>query len=347
VVRRPGIGRTLRAIADQGRNGFYGGEFGAGLLDVGRGHLTAADLERSQADWVAPLSTDAFGVQLHTIPPNSQGYLLLGAAGLAARCTLPDDPDDPQWAHLLIECATAAGFDRPEVLHDRADGAALLAAVDARSSMIDRQRAGRRPAPGRAGDTTYLCTADAHGMGVSLIQSNASGFGSWLVEPNTGINLHNRGIGFSLRPGHPAELRPGRRPPHTLAPALATRGHELAALFGTMGGDAQPQVLLQLAARLFHHGVSPAAAVQAGRWALRGPASGFDTWTAPGGPSVSVEGHAPDAWRTGLAQRGHKVEHGPPFDSSYGHAHAIVVDPEGVLVGAADPRARVAAVAAI
>jgi len=154
-------------------------------------------------------------------------------------------------------------------------------------------------------------------------------------------------MGFELRPGHAAEYGPGRRPPHTLAPALATRGNDLAAVFGTMGGDAQPQILLQLAARLFHHGQSPATAVHAGRWALHGPQSGFDTWTSPGGPAVSVEGHAPDAWRTGLAQRGHVVQQGAAYDSAYGHAHAIVIDSSGMLVGAADPRARVGAVAAI
>ena len=347
LVRRSGVGRALRAVAANGRNGFYGGEFAAGLLDLGRGFFSAKDLDRSQADWVTPLTVDAFGVRLHTIPPNSQGYLTLGGARLASEFGLPDDPADPQWAHLLIEATTAAGYDRPEVLHERADGIALLAAIEARSSLIDPQRASRRPSPGRAGDTTYLCTADTHGMGVSLIQSNAAGFGSWLVEPNTGINLHNRGIGFALRPGHPAEYGPGRRPPHTLSPALATRGHDLLAVFGTMGGDAQPQILLQLAARLFHHGQSPATAVHAGRWALHGPQSGFDTWTAPDGPVLSIEGHAPDTWRTGLAQRGHVVHQGAPYDSAYGHAHAIVIEPSGMLVGAADPRARVSAVAAI
>ena len=133
------------------------------------------------------------------------------------------------------------------------------------------------------GDTTYVCTAgtgpDGTRMAVSLIQSNASGFGCWLVEPTTGINLHNRGIGFNLVPGHPAEFGPGRRPPHTLSPALATRDGRLAAVFGTMGGDAQPQILLQIATRLFHHGQSPTAAVDAARWILHGPDTGFDTWT--------------------------------------------------------------------
>ena len=178
-------------------------------------------------------------------------------------------------------------------------------------------------------------------MAVSLIQSNASGFGSHLVEPTTGINLHNRGIGFSLRPGHPAVLTPGARPPHTLSPALATDADGLRAVFGTMGGDAQPQILLQLAARLFHHRQTPAAAVYAPRWTLRGPTTGFDTWTAAEGPHVTVEGHTPEDWLPALTARGHHVTAGPPYDSGFGHAHAITVGRDGMLSGAADPRTRV------
>jgi gamma-glutamyltranspeptidase/glutathione hydrolase len=175
-------------------------------------------------------------------------------------------------------------------------------------------------------------------MGVSLIQSNASGLGSHLVEPNTGINLHNRGMGFSLEAGHPAELAPGRIPPHTLSAALATKGSDLVSVFGTMGGDAQPQILLQVATRLFHHGQSPATSINAGRWALKGPQTGFDTWTGAGGPGVAVEGHASGAWADGLAARGHRVETSPEWDSGFGHAHAIVIDLNGSLSGAADPR---------
>ena len=178
-------------------------------------------------NWIEPLTTTAFGVDLHTIGPNSQGYLTLGGARLAEQLDLPDDPDDERWAHLLIEAATAAGFDRPDALHDSADGDALLARSIERLDLIGLETASRRAAPGSDGDTTYLCTAgidrDGRRIGVSLIQSNASGFGSHLVEPNTGINLHNRGIGFNLVEGHPAEFGPGRRPPHTLSPAFATR----------------------------------------------------------------------------------------------------------------------------
>lgn len=344
-VVRPGLGRALRCIAAQGRDGFYGGEFGEGLMAVGGGWFTADDLAEPLAEWVPPLRVEAWGVELCTVPPNSQGYLVLGAAALAAKLDLPADPDDPQWVHLLVEASKAAGRDRPDVLHDRADGDALLAAIAGRSGEIDPARASSSRLPGADGDTTYLCTADRDGTAVSLIQSNAGGFGSWIVEPNTQINLHNRGLGFNLVAGHAAELGPRRRPPHTLSPALAMQGGQLRAVLGTMGGDAQPQIILQLAARLFLHGQSPAVAVNAGRWALRGPVTGFDTWTAMGGPHLVVEGHAPAGWVAALTAKGHRVQQAPPWDNTFGHAHAIVREPAGWWAGAADPRAHVGSVA--
>ena len=348
LVKRPGVARALRAIAEQGRDGFYLGEFGNGLRMLGNGLYDHADLALAGARWVTPLSTVAYGQVLHTIPPSSQGYLLLGAAAIAEQLDLPADMDDPQWAHLLIEAAKVAGFDRPAVLHDRADGAALLAAIAARAGSVQREHASHLPHLGGDGDTTYLCTVDDDRMGVSLIQSNASGFGSWIVEPSTAINLHNRGLGFSLEEGHPAEFAPGHRPPHTLSPALATdRDGSLRAVFGTMGGDAQPQILLQVATRLFHHGTSVADAITAPRWVLHGPTTGFDTWTGGTDPHVVVEASAPDTWRDDLTRRGHDVRIGPSLDSGFGHAHAIAVGDDGVLAGAADPRAAVGSVAGL
>jgi gamma-glutamyltranspeptidase / glutathione hydrolase len=343
-VRRPGVAATLRAVAAAGRDGFYGGAFGDGLLGLGAGWFTDADLATSLAEWVEPLRATAWGVELWTTPPSSQGYLAIGAAALANGLDLPDDPDDDRWAHLLIEASTAVGFDRVERLHDHADGAALVRECAARTALVDPERASPRWAPAAPGGTTYLCAADETSA-VSMIQSNASGFGSWLVEPNTGINLHDRGLGFHLAPGHPAELGPRRRPPHTLLPALATRDGRLEAVFGSMGGDAQPQIVLQLAARLFRHGQSPGAAVHAGRFVLRGPGTGFDTWTAPGGPVVSIEGHASPRWAAGLTRRGHPVHVAGGYDSGFGHGHVIRRDGAGVFAGAADPRAVVGAVA--
>ena len=347
-VRRPGVAAALRSIVANGRGGFYGGAFGEGLMALGAGYFTTADLDSPGTDWVTPLSSNAFGVTLHTIPPNSQGYLLLGSAGLADGLDLPGDPDDARTAHLLIEAAKAAGRDRPTVLHEHADGRALAAAIATRQAEIDPDRAAQLTAPGNQGDTTYLCVVDADGMAVSLIQSNASGFGSWLVEPTTGINLHNRGLGFSLEPGHLAEFGPRRRPPHTLSPALATHADgSLAAVFGTMGGDGQPQILLLVAARLFHYGQSAAVAIDSPRWVLQGPTTGFDTWTSSDGPHVALEGHVPHEWASRLQALGHRTVSLPAYDSAFGHAHAIVVDADGTRVGASDRRARVGSVAGL
>lgn len=345
LVRRPGVGEALRNIAERGRDGFYGGAFGEGLLRLEGVPFTADDLATSQADWVEPLTAPAFGVDLHTIGPNSQGYLTLGGARVADRAGLPSSPDEARWAHLLVESAIVAGHDRPQVLHEHADGRALLAAIDARAGDVDVGHATGRRTPAADGDTTYLCAADESGLAISLIQSNASGFGSWLAEPHTGINLHNRGLGFSLEPGHPAEFGPNRRPPHTLSPLLVTSGGELRAVLGTMGGDAQPQILLQLVTRLFHDGASVAEAVAAPRWALRGESTGFDTWAAGRPTRLAVEGHAPDAWQE-LAELGYDVVRTEPFQSEYGHAHAIIPTPSG-FAGAHDPRSVIGSTAGL
>jgi gamma-glutamyltranspeptidase/glutathione hydrolase len=349
-VRRPGVARALREIADGGRAAFYGGTFGEGLLALAADYLTPDDLARHQADWAEPLALDAWDHRLWTIPPNSQGYLALAGAWIADGLPLPDDPDDPAWAHLLIEAAVAAGFDRPDVLHGAADGTALLspARLGPRRDAITPGAItyAHRPLATAGGDTTYLCTVDDDRMAVSLIQSNASGFGSWLVEPSTGINLHNRGLGFSLVPGHPAEYGPGRRPPHTLSPLLVTDDRRgLRATVGSMGGDGQPQILLQVLARLLHNRQRPATTVASGRWILTGAGTGFDTWTSGDGPRVLVEGHAPEGWDAGLAERGHHVTRTMPFDSTYGHAHTIAVEPDGSLAAAADPRTRIGSAA--
>ena len=350
VIRRPGVARTLTAIASDGRAAFYEGEFGDGLRRMGGGLFSADDLARSQADWVAPLGLDLWGHRAWTVPPNSQGYLSLAAARIAELVGLGHDlthrPGSEEWAHLLVEAARLAGHDRLAVLHEDADGDALLA-DDRLAPLADRFDPNRRaapPAPSGAGDTIYLCTADGEGQAVSLIQSNARGWGVHLAVPEVGIFLHNRGQGFSLEPGHPAEYRPGRRPPHTLAPALVQRADgSLRSVLGTMGGDTQPQVVLQLLARLLVADQDPARCIGAPRWRLGD--GGFDTWEGDGPGLVGVERGAPDPWVDGLRRRGHDVSVQDPWNSGYGHAHLIERTTDGTLAGAADPRALTGATA--
>jgi gamma-glutamyltranspeptidase/glutathione hydrolase len=343
--RRPrtGVARSLAAIADRGRDGFYLGEFGEGLLAVGDGEYREDDLRTPLADWVEPLGQRAFDHDVWTVPPNSQGYLTLAGASIAEGLDLPDDPDDPLWAHLLIESARQAGFDREDVLSERADGRALLAPerLRPRREAIRADRAAELRAATRRGDTMYLCAADGDGMGVSLIQSNAADFGAHVVEPRTGIFLHNRGIGFSLVPGHPAEYGPGRRPPSTLSPALVTRPDgSLHSLVGTMGGDSQPQVVLQLIVRMLRAGQRPGTAVRAPRWVLANHDSGigFATWKDLDALGVDVEADAPTAWVEGLQARGHRVRVRGQLDHGFGQAH-LIQRFDGGWGGAADPRA--------
>lgn len=356
IVRRPGVARALDAIATGDRSAFYLGVLGEDFLSVTAGEHTVADLERIQADWVDPVSADAWGHRIWCAPPASQGYLTASAAWIAGGFDLPD-PDEPGWAHLLVESARQASFDRPAVLHEGASGADLLdpARLAPRRAAIDPGRAGDLDAPGDAGDTIGLCAVDSERMGVSLVQSNASGWGSGLVVPGCRIFLHNRGRGFSLVPGHPAEYRPGRRPPHTLCPTLVTRPDgSLRGVAATMGGDAQPQILLQLLARMLASGEDPASAVAAGRFALGAPlgpdglpaGDGFETWRAGGRVSVQVEGHAPPGWVDGLRRLGHQVSPSGAWNPSFGHAHLVDVDhPTGALCGGSDPRAAAGGVA--
>lgn len=339
-LRRAGTAAALRAIAAHGRDGFYRGAFGDGLLAMGDGLYADEDLD-PVVRWVPPLGRRAWGHDVWTMPPSSQGYLILAGADALQPFDLPD-PDDGAWVHLLVEAARLVGLDRPDVLSDRADGEALLARP--RPELDPERRLPGAPTV-RSGDTTVVTAVDRVGMGVTLIQSNACDFGAHLVEPTTGTFLHNRGLGFSLVPGHPAELAPGRRPPHTLSPALVTRPDgALRAVVGTMGGDSQPQIVLQLLARLLAAGQSPAEVIEGPRAVLGASAgvTGFDLWTGP--DRVLVEDHAPPAWEAGLTRRGHDVLVRSGLGTGFGHAHLVEVTPEG-RQGAADPRALIGSAA--
>ncbi len=344
LVRREGIARSLEAIVRGGRSAWYEGEFGLALQQAIPGQFSDADLAQSQADWVAAISVPVWDHTLWTVPPSSQGYLALASARIANELPLPKDPSDPLWAHFMIEASKQAGYDRTDVLFEGADGAELISRerLAPRWEAIDPDRASELPAPVAGGGTIYLCVTDSDGMGVSLIQSNAAGFGTNIGLPGLGVFIHNRGIGFSLAAGHPAELTPGRRPPSTLLPALITnRDGTLRSVLGTMGGDGQPQVVLQMAARLLQAGQRPGQILQAPRFTLTVPAAaGFNTWHDPRQIAVALEPGS--GWNQGLEQRKHRVETRDWGLGMFGHAHMIDVRSDHVA-GAADPRARIGA----
>ena len=337
TLQRPLVAEGLRTIAEEGRQGWYEGRFGQALIEFGQGEYTSDDLADSHADWVTPLQADVWGHTVWTVPPNSQGYLSLAAARILQGIDIPPE-ENATWAHLLIEAAKLAGYDRPEVLWDGADGAALISEdrLAPRRAQLDPSRASTPGGTYGDGGTIYLCATDADDMGVSLIQSNASGFGAHLVVPGTGVFLHNRGLGFSLEPDHPAEYGPRRRPPHTLSPALVTRPDgSLRTVLGTMGGDAQPQVVLQMLSRLLVGQASPGEVLARPRWVLEAAqSSGFNTWSDPTALVVVLEPEA-EPWQSGLDDLGHMTQCRPV---NVGHAHIIDLDAAGTHHGAAEPR---------
>jgi gamma-glutamyltranspeptidase/glutathione hydrolase len=330
-LTRPGLASALEAIGREGRSAWYEGRFGAGLVALGRGEFSAEDLATVQADWVEPIVVGAWEHEIWTVPPNSQGYVTLAAARIASEHALPD-PDDSRWAHVLIEAIKAAAHDRLAVLHEHCDPSPLLA----RAAVVGEMASAWEP-PVASGGTIHL-NAVAYGMAVSLTQSNCAGFGAHIAVPEVRVFLQNRGSGFSLDPGHPAEYGPGKRPPHTLCPTMVTRDATARFALGTMGADNQPMTLLQLLARLLAGGSDPADALAAGRFMLAAPsAESFAVWSDPSKVRVLVEAQAPAGWVEGLRARGHDAESIDAFSGATGHAHIIEVG-DDMLLGAADPR---------
>ncbi|NNC93604.1 MAG: gamma-glutamyltranspeptidase [Acidimicrobiia bacterium] len=344
VLTRPALADTMRAIADHGREAFYGGRVAEAIEQATGGLITAPDLAANAPDWVKGARLDVLGETAWTIPPNSQGYITLAALAIFEQLGAPESFDDPDFHHLLIEAYRAAAWDREIHL---ADPAHMPASVEellhplrtAERAFAITSGAARWPSPAPLpGGTAYLCTIDEGGMGVSFMQSNFAGIGSGISAGDTGVWLHNRGAGFTLTPDHPNELAPGKRPAHTLAPSLWTRDGRLTMLLGARGGDLQPQLLIQLAANMLHLGMDPVEAQAVPRWATE--AFGPGTSSQP-----EVEDTMPSAVTSGLETRGHAVSL-VPAQRAWGPASIIRITDDGTRHAAADPRVSTTAVAA-
>jgi gamma-glutamyltranspeptidase/glutathione hydrolase len=336
IVRRPNLGDTLEAIAEGGRDAFYGGPVGDGIVGATAGAITPDDLARPQADWISPLSKNVFGRTAWTIPPNTQGYLTLATLRIFEMMDPPDDPNDPRYQHLLIEAYRSVAWEREDSAVDpdhSSQPASDLVDDDRlheRASSIDRNRAGRWPMPRRSPEgTAYMTVRDGSGLGVSLIQSNFWGIGSGRSAGSTGVFLHNRGAGFNLIPGHANEFAPGKRPLHTLAPTLWTRGSALDLLLGTRGGDQQPQFLAQYAASFYHAGNCSDDSQDLPRWNMEQPTPGTDS-------ALAFESRATNSTIAGLEDRGHNVAVGEPYEAEWGPVSVIDVGRD--MKGSADPR---------
>ncbi|WP_016743980.1 gamma-glutamyltransferase family protein [Rhizorhabdus wittichii] len=337
---QPALAVTLERLASDGFGDFYKGalarDMAADLADLGS-PLSFADLAAHGAERVDPLCLRLRDARLFNLPPPTQGLASLLILALFDRMQA-GLPDSFEHVHALVEATKQAFLIRDREVGDPAhmqlDYRALLAdrgALDRMAASIDPSRALPWPAPVGGGDTTWFAAADERGQVVSGIQSIFFEFGSGLVLPRTGVIWQNRGSSFRLADRGWNCLHPGRKPFHTLNPALAHFDDGRVMAYGTMGGEGQPQTQAAIFSRYARFGVPLQQAITAPRWLL-GRAWGDVSTT------LKLEDRfAPDLYRR-LAEAGHDVELVKGFSSQMGHAGAIVRHPQGWLEGASDPR---------
>ena len=335
VLRQPALARRIELLAADGPDAYYGGAVAdaiASAVQTEGGFLTGADLASHRGEWCAPLRAAYRDVEVAELPPPTQGVTALEVLRILDGFELGDvDPVDRN--HLMIEATKLALLDRDDHVSDpdhmRRSPESLLddGLIGAHRAAIDPARAfDARAGVQHRGGTAYLCATDGDGLLISLIQSNFFAFGSGLHVPEWGSNLHNRGASFSLDPNSVNVIAPGKRPMHTLIPAMALRDGDPWLVFGSMGGDAQAQIHPQVLAGRVDDGLDVQTAIHAPRWRVE-----------PGDWSVHLERRADPALVAGLAALGHDVRSAPSFDSGMGHAHAIELSGNGYAV-AVDPR---------
>ncbi|UXA51565.1 gamma-glutamyltransferase family protein [Xanthomonas prunicola] len=340
LLQQPQLAHTLQRLADEGLESFYRGALAhdiAADLQVLGSPLSADDLAAHHAEASVPLSVAIHGARLYNHAPPTQGLASLLILALFDRLRV-EEADSSAHLHGLIEATKQAFLIRDAHIGDPAwmtlDAQALLddsAALDALAARIDMTIALPWPQPSQAGDTVWFGAIDAHGRAVSCIQSTYFEFGSGLVLPRTGITWQNRGCSFRLATDGWNALAPGRKPFHTLNPALATFDDGRVMAYGTMGGEGQPQTQAAVFSRYARFGMPLQQAITAPRWLL-GRTWGEDSTT------LKLEDRFDPAVVQALRDAGHAVELLPAYASVMGHAGALVREADGVISGASDPR---------
>lgn len=333
----PELARSFERIAEVGPGALYGGELGREVVEVVEDHggtLALSDLEDHESEWTDPISTEYRGIEVLEHPPNGQGIVALEALNVAEELGIDPDPLDEERLHRLIE-ATKLGF---------ADGYAHVSDPDRvaipTETMLSKAYAGERAdeigeragsygaKAGEHANTVYLTAVDPQGNAVSFINSVYMSFGSALTAG--GFALQNRGHSFSLDPDHANALEPGKRPFHTIIPAMLREDGEFRASWGVMGGSMQPQGHLQVVANLVDSGLNPQAALDVPRF----------RWLE--GDRVAIESsRLPDRVADGLRERGHDVIEENAFFAEGGHwggGQIVYRDEDGTLIGGSDPR---------
>ncbi|MES3027136.1 MAG: gamma-glutamyltransferase [Pseudomonadota bacterium] len=332
VFKNPALGRTYRQIAQNGRDGFYGGEVAETIERYFKrigGWMTKADLSTHRARWDPPHKVNYRGVDVWGLSPNSQGLATLQMLNIMETFDFKSMGFQSAAAiHHGVEAKRLAFEDRAKFYADpdfhktptewllSKDYARQRAKLISPGKILTPVHAGQAPSQG---DTTYFTTADKDGMMVSIIQSNYRGMGSGLSPDGLGFMFQNRGELFALTDGHANIYAPGKRPFQTIIPGFATKGAEPWLSFGVMGGDMQPQGQAQIISNMVDHGLGVQEAGDSPRWHHGG--SSEPTGEAQRGIGVlNLETGVPEATRVALAQIGWKMA---PDPGGYGGYQAI------------------------
>ena len=350
LLKNEGLGTTLRQIAQGGKEAYYRGpiaEHLAAFVEAEGGHLRASDFAAHTSTWVEPLRGDYLGHTFLVMPPNSQGIAELSYMEMAKAYPAGSlGHNTTAYLHTMIELKKLAFADRDRWVADpdKAD-LPIERMLDpeylrTRAALVDKDHAAESVQPGfggaaggiqgdqdDSGDTVYMTAIDRFGNAVSWIQSNFAGFGSGILEPETGVLFHNRGSGYTLEDGHPNQVAPRKHPYHTLTPMMALRDGDFAFAIGTPGGDSQTQTLLQIVHNLLVFGMTPQEAIEAPRF------------RSSGGLSVAIEDRVPAGVRSELSELGHRLNIVEGWTATFGGAQMIFVEPStGTFTAAADPR---------
>ena len=346
------LANSLETVANEGKEGFYRGAIGkklAAYITELDGHLREEDFANHTSTWVEPVRGNYLNHTMIVMPPNTQGVTQLALMEMAKFHPMGTlGHNSAQYLHTLIELKKLAFADRNRWI---ADMDVVDVPVDAlldpvylreRANLIDPANAAINVKPGfgdeifpeekknreDSGDTVYIAAIDQWGNAVSWIQSNFAGFGSGLLESETGILLHNRGALFSLETGHPNEVAPGKRPYHTLSPMMALYPNgDFAFALGTPGGDSQTQSLLQIVHNMLLFDMTPQQAIEAPRF------------RSSGGTNVAIENRVNAEALAGLNALGHDLDLIDGWTATFGGAQMIHHDPNtNVITTAADPR---------
>lgn len=355
VFRNPNLARVLQQIATHGKKAFYEGPIAEAIVDTVQkagGCLALEDLAAHHSTWDKPLAVTYRHFKVWECPPNGQGLTALLALNILKGYDLKTvNPLSSQRLHLQIEALRLAFADAFRYIADPAWGDlpldALLSDTYAaeRRALIHPQRALMQVCPGeplKGSDTVYFCVVDEMGNACSMVNSNYMGFGTGIVPRGCGFSLQNRGLNFNLDPNHPNALQPGKRPYHTIIPALVTHEEDdtLFAVVGVMGGFMQPQGHVQVITALVDDGLDPQSALDRPRFCVQ--------VQEPGG-RVAVEEGIPEPTLAALATMGHPIERVSGMGRAlFGRGQIILRDREsGVLWGGSDPRADGCALAQI